>query len=136
MDELPDPVETSVPRREPSKPARGRATPAPRQEAERTPSLLDQIRGNTSYGLLRALINLGTALSTLATLILTVVALKVGYNDPLLIPLSLALSVAVILAGRQASLVLVDIADTLLWQAQRSAGSNSYEEPLRTSMKP
>ena len=81
--------------------------------------MLESIRRNTNYELLRTFINVTAVLAIVVTVILGFTAIFATRGEGFLIALvSTAFSVCATLAARMLLLMLVDIADTLQWQCR------------------
>lgn len=81
--------------------------------------MLESIRRNTNYELLRTFINVTAVLAIVVTVILGFAAIFATRGDGFLVAvLSAAFSVSATLASRMFALMLVDIADTLQWQCR------------------
>ena len=97
-------------------------TDSPRSQRNAQPdAFLDSIRRKTSYPLLRMFIDVTAGITILSTIVLTLMAM--GQNI-LFTLLTLTVSVVTTLAARMFAHLVVDIADTLQWQARKMASES------------
>lgn len=93
-----------------------------RSQRETQPdAFLDSIRRKTCYPLLRLFIDVTAGITILSTIVITLQAM--GHNI-LFTLLTLTVSIVTTLAARMFAHLVVDIADTLQWQARKMASES------------
>lgn len=89
-------------------------------EQEQSPlAFLDAVRRRTCYSALREMIGIGAALSIIGIVILAALEVALGLQNHVIVIVVGVLGCFLVIASTQASLLLIDIADTLIEQNRK-----------------